>query len=203
MASRWSSVRVDQGRPDRVDLLAGDRQLVRPGIGAGPVDRLGEVGVLVARPDEVDDGVPCQAEQPAPERDAPRLVARQGFQGLDEDQLRQVLRVARAANAAGDVSIDRQVVVVEQATEGPGIPRLGLPHQPLDRGVVEGHNERPGVALGLATHVAPILAADPSRSSSQVGRRHGAIGTSGIAARSVPGPRRKVRSVKPAVAAIA
>ena len=71
------------------------------------------------------------------------FVARQGFQGLDEDQLRQVLRVARAADAAGDVAIDRQVEVVEQSTEGPRVPRLGLVHQPLDRGVVEAHNERP------------------------------------------------------------
>ena len=141
MASRWSSVRDDQGGPDRIDLLAGHRQFVRPGIRPGPVSRLGEVGVLVACPDEIDDRVPCQAEQPAPERDASRFVARQCFQGLDEDQLRQVLRVARAADAAGNKAIDRQVVVVEQATKSPGVPRLGFPHQPLDRGVVQGHNE--------------------------------------------------------------
>ena len=65
-------------------------------------------------------------------------VARQRFQGLDEDQLRQVLRVARAADAAGNEAIDRQVVMVEQSTEGPRVPRLCFSHQPLDRSVVEG-----------------------------------------------------------------
>ena len=57
------------------------------------------VGVLAAGPDVIDDDVPGQPEEPAPEGDAPRLVARQRLQGLDEDELRQVLRVARAADA--------------------------------------------------------------------------------------------------------
>ena len=94
MASRWSSVSVDSAAADRVELLA-DRPPSRP-VRRRPVarstDRV-EVGVLVAGPDEIDDRVPGQPEQPAPERDAPRLVARQRFQGLDEDELRQVLRV--------------------------------------------------------------------------------------------------------------
>jgi len=44
--------------------------------------------------------------------------------------------------------MDRQVEVVEQATEGPGIPRLRVFHEPLDRGVVEAHNEWSAEALG-------------------------------------------------------
>jgi hypothetical protein len=44
--------------------------------------------------------------------------------------------------------MDRQVEVVEQATERPGVPRLGFLHEPLDRGVVEAHNEWSAGALG-------------------------------------------------------
>ncbi len=176
-----------QGDPDRFDLLAGHRQLVRSGLGAGPLGRLGEVGVLVARPDEIDDRVPCQAEQPAPERDAALLVARQCLQGLDEDQLRQVLRVARAPDAAGDESIDRQVVVVEQSTECPGVPRLGFSHQPLDRGVVQGHNDSPGTALGPGVMSGPSCHAGGGLTT-----RLRALGGIWIVTRSVPGARRKV-----------
>jgi hypothetical protein len=51
-------------------------------------------------------------------------------------------------DAAGDVAIDRQMEVVEDESEGPGVTRLGLFHQTLDRCVVDGHNERPASALG-------------------------------------------------------
>src|SRR5688500_4874846 len=106
-----------------------------------------EIGMVMASPNVIDDRVPGQPEEPAPERDAPRLVARQGLQGLDEDELRQVLRVRRALDAAGDVAMDRQVVVVEQESEGPRVPRTGLSNQPLDSGLVERHNERPAATL--------------------------------------------------------
>src|SRR5688500_5314710 len=109
-----------------------------------------EIGMVMASPNVIDDRVPGQPEEPAPERDAPRLVARQGLQGLDEDELRQVLRVRRAMDAAGDVAIDRQVEVVEQEPECPRVPRAGLAHQPLDGVVVDGHNERPAITLGAA-----------------------------------------------------
>ena len=125
IASRWSSVRVDSASATASIVLAEHRQRRRARrLAAGSIGRRGEVGVLVARPDVVDDRVPGQPEQPAPERDAPRLVARERLQGLDEDELRQVLRVARAVDAAGDVAIDRPVIVVEQAPEGLGSPRL-------------------------------------------------------------------------------
>ena len=100
-----------------VHLLAEHRQLVRPAIAAGSFGDEVQRRVLPTRPDVVDDDVPGQPEEPAPEGDAPRLVARQRLQGLDEDELRQVLRVARAADAGGDVAIDRPVVVVEQGSE--------------------------------------------------------------------------------------
>ena len=89
--------------------------------------------MIVASPYVIDDRIPGQPEQPAPERDAPRLIARERFQGLDEDELRQVLRVRRAVDAAGDVAIDRQVVMVEQEAERPGVPRPGLQDEPFDR----------------------------------------------------------------------
>ena len=134
-----------------VHLLADHGDLVRSrfraGVGVGGV----QVRVFVAGPDMIDDGVPGQPEEPAPERDAPRLVARQRLQGLDEDELRQVLRVRRAMDAAGDVAIDRQVVVVEQEPEGPGVAALRLLDEPLDRVVVKRHNERPARALGAGS----------------------------------------------------
>ena len=140
--------RRERGR-DFVEFLARDRDLVWACIGAGLVTGRLEVDVVVPRPDVIDDRVPGQPEEPAPERDAPRLVARQGFQGLDEDELRQVLRVRRAVDAAGDIAGDRQVVVIEQESERPGITLSCLLNQPLDRGLVEGHNERPPTALGV------------------------------------------------------
>ena len=88
-----------------------------PSSSVGPLDDDVEGDVLPARPDVIDDDIPGQPEQPAPEGDAPRLIARQRLQGLDEDELRQVLRVARAADAGGDVAIDRPVEVVEQGPE--------------------------------------------------------------------------------------
>src|SRR5688500_16104770 len=107
-----------------------------------------EIGMVMASPNVIDDRVPGQPEEPAPERDAPRLVARQSLQGLDEDELRQVFRIRRAVDTAGDIAVDREVEVVEQATEGPGVPVPSFPHQPLDRGIVEDHNESGGAALG-------------------------------------------------------
>ena len=89
-----------------------------------------------------------QPEEPAPEGNTPRLVARRRLQGLDEDQLRQVLRVRRAMDTADDVAVDRRVVVIEQSTKRPRIPSLGVPHESLDSGVVECHNERTPAALG-------------------------------------------------------
>ena len=79
-----------------------------------------------------------------PPKGIPRLVARERFQGLDEDQLRQVLRVRRAMDTADDVAVDRRVVMIEQSTKRPRIPSLGVPHESLDSGVVEViTNERP------------------------------------------------------------
>ena len=128
-------------------LCSGD--IVGPGVMACVADGRVQIGMIVAGAYVVDDGVPGQPEEPAPEWDAPRFVPRQGFQGLDEDELRQVLRVRRAMDAAGDVAIDRQVVVIEQKSERPGVPRSRLLYQPLDRGLVETHNERPATALGV------------------------------------------------------
>ena len=121
MASRCSSVSVVERRRDRVDVLSCRGDLVRSRrLRRALAERI-EVGVLVAGPHVIDDRVPGQPEEPAPERDAPRLVSRQRLQGLDEDGLRQVLRVRRALDAAGDVAIDRQVEVVEDPPEGVGI----------------------------------------------------------------------------------
>ena len=62
-----------------------------------------EVGVVAMGPDMVDHCIPGQPEEPAPEGNAPRFVSRKRFQGLDEDELRQVLRVRRVAeHPAGD-----------------------------------------------------------------------------------------------------
>ena len=153
MASRWSSVRVASA--DLTASISWRMTASSSGPASAPARSTdwSEVGVLVACPDVIDDRVPCQAEQPAPEWDTPRLVARQCLQGLDEDELRQVLRVARVAHAAGDVAIDREVEMVEKLTEGPGVPRTSLIHQPLDGGVVECHNEEPGTALGSPRHM--------------------------------------------------
>ena len=109
--------------------------------------------MIPACPDVIDDDVPGQPEQPAPEGDAPQLVARQGFQGLDEDELRQVLRVARAADAGRDVAEDRPVVVVEQGSEGFRVSLLRRCHEALDRLVVEGHNDAVVPALGSGCYV--------------------------------------------------
>ncbi len=104
--------------------------------------------MVVARPDEIDDSVPGQPEEPAPERDTSRLVARQGLQDLDEDELCQVLRVRRALDAAGDETMDRLVIVIEDQPERPGIPRPGFGHESLDRVVVDGHNDGLAASLG-------------------------------------------------------
>jgi hypothetical protein len=104
--------------------------------------------MVAAGPHMVDDYVPGQPEEPAPEGDAPRLVARERLQGLDEDKLRQVLRVARAADAGGDVAVDRAVVVVEQRPEGLGVPLLRQHHEAVDRFVVDGHNDLHAPVLG-------------------------------------------------------
>src|SRR6266566_6540560 len=137
-----------QGRLDRVELLADDDHLVGTGIPARLFHHGFQIGVVVARPDEVDDRVPGQPEEPAPERDTSRLVAGQGLQDLDEDELRQVLRVRRALDAAGDETMDRLVVVIEDQPECPGIPRPGFGHESLDRGVVDGHNDGLAASLG-------------------------------------------------------
>ena len=128
--------------PGRDDLV-GTRSVVRA------LDRVGDIGVLPIRPDEVDHRVPGQPEEPAPEGNAPRLVSRKRLQGLDEDGLRQVLRVTRASDAAGDVAVDRLAVVVEEMAERLRVAVPGLLYEPLDRGIVEGHNERGPRLLGL------------------------------------------------------
>jgi len=92
--------------------------------------------MVPSRPALIDDRVPGQPEQPAPERDAPRLVARQRFQGLDEDELRQVLRVTRAVDAAGDEAMNRPGVRIKDAPEGLAVTRLGLLDEPIERFVV-------------------------------------------------------------------
>ena len=84
----------------------------------------------------VDDRVPGQPKQPAPEGDAPGGEPRQGLQGLDEDKLRQVLRVTRVADAAGDEPVDRHVVGIEDRGEGLQVALLGLGHEAVDRFVV-------------------------------------------------------------------
>ena len=169
-----------QGGTHLVQLLADHGDLVRPqvhpGVGVGGV----QVRMFVAGPDMIDDGVTGQPEEPAPERDAPRLETRQSLQGLDEDELRQVLRVRRALDAAGDEAIDRHVIVVEQEPEGPGVSALRLLDEPIDRVVVKRHNERPARALGApsgivsrrsassdaSAHSTPALAAAAYPSSS-------------------------------------
>ena len=85
------------------------------------IDHGVQIGVFVASPGEVDNSVPGQPEEPAPEGNAPRFVSRQRFQGLDEDELRQVLRVRRAVDTADDVAVDRKVEVVEELAKGRGI----------------------------------------------------------------------------------
>src|SRR3954465_14386103 len=97
--------------------------------------------MLVAGWDVIDDCIPGQPEEPAPEGNAPRLIARKRLQDLDEDVLRQVLRVRRALDAAGDEAVDRLVVVIEDHSERPGIPALSLDHETLDRSVVDRHND--------------------------------------------------------------
>jgi len=62
-----------------------DRQVVRSVVRVRPLGDEVERGVLATGADMVDDDVPGQPEQPAPEGDAPRLVSRQRLQGLDED----------------------------------------------------------------------------------------------------------------------
>src|SRR5919107_1057835 len=76
---------------DGVELLSDDRDLVGAGVAVGPPDDRLQLGVLVTRPNMIDDRIPGQPEEPAPEGNATRLVPRQRFQGLDEDVLRQVL----------------------------------------------------------------------------------------------------------------
>ena len=148
MASRCSGVSRRSAMRDAVHLLAHQRQLVRPVLVVRLLDDDVERGVLAAGPDVVDHDVPGQPEEPAPEGDAPRLVARQGLQGLDEDELRQVLRVARAADAGRDVAIDRPVEVVEQGPEGFRVTLLRRPHEAFDRPVVERHNDPRVPVLG-------------------------------------------------------
>ena len=107
----------------------------------GPTDHGIQLGVLVSGSDVIDYRIPGQPEEPAPEGNAPRLIARERFQGLDEDVLRQVLRVRRALDAAGDEAIDRLVVMIEDHPEGPRVPVPGLDHETLDRSVVDRHND--------------------------------------------------------------
>ena len=114
--------------------------------------------MLPARPDVIDDDIPGQPEQPAPEGDAPQLVPRERLQGLDEDELRQVLRVARAADAGGDVAIDRPVVAVEERPECLRVTGLRRLHETFDRLVVDRHNEPWTPVLGLVALVRPALA---------------------------------------------
>ena len=92
----------------------------------------------------------------------PRLVARQGLQGLDEDELRQVLRVRRALDAADDVAVDRTVVVIEDPSESRGITCLGFRHESIDGRVVKGHNERIPMALGAPAR-ATVTGPSPRR----------------------------------------
>jgi hypothetical protein len=89
----------------------------------------------------IDDRIPGQPEEPAPEGNATRLISRQRLQGLDEDELRQVLRVRRALDAAGDEAIDRVVLMIEDQSEGSRFPVAGLGHETLDRSVVGRHND--------------------------------------------------------------
>ena len=106
--------------------------------------------MVVAATDVVDDCVPGQPEQPAPEGNAPLLISRQRFQGLDEDELRQVLRVRRAIDAAGDEAIDRLVVVIEDQPEGPGVPVPGIRHELLD--VIAGLRAVQETTILVTTH---------------------------------------------------
>ena len=110
----------------------------------------------MSRPDEIDDGIPGQPEEPAPEGHAPRFVARQRLQDLDEDELRQVLRVRRALDAAGDEAIDRLVVMIEDHPECPLVTRTGFGHEPLDRGVVDRHNDGTRASLGVSRRAVPV-----------------------------------------------
>ena len=116
-------------------------------------------------PDVVDHNVPGQPEQPAPEWDAPRFVSRDRLQGLDEDELRQVLRVARAADAGGDVTVDRPVVVVEQQSECLRITGPSRFHEALNRLVVDRHNDPPTPVLGPDDYVAVLAGSGTSTRS--------------------------------------
>ena len=127
---------------DGVELLPHDGDLVGARVAVDPADDGIQLRVVVARAHVVDDGIPGQPEEPAPEGNATRLVPRQRFQGLDEDMLRQVLHVRRALDAAGDEAIHPVVVMVKDHPECPRIPVAGLGHESFDRSVVDGHNDR-------------------------------------------------------------
>ena len=126
-------------RAHRPDLLVRHRDGLGPRPAGRPLGQPVEVRVLTPGPEVVDDRVPGQPKEPAPKGDPA---------GLDEDDLGQVLRVARMVDTAGDVPVDRLVVVVEQATERIRVPISGLLNEPLDRGVVDGHNEEVPAPLG-------------------------------------------------------
>ena len=146
--------------------------------------------MLPVRPDVIDHHVPGQPEEPAPEWDASLLVARERLQGLDEDGLRQVLRVARAANAGGDVAMDGLMEVVEEPAERLCVAGLRRGHELLDRGVVRtSHNERR----------APRVRASP-RAAARGDARGWRPDRAG---RGAPAARRIASSPKPASAATA
>ena len=149
MASRCSGVSRRSACATLSNLLAERRQLIGPVVAGRLLDDHVEGRVLAAGPHMIDDHIPGQPEEPAPERDAPHLVARERLQGLDEDELRQVLRVARAADAGGDVAIDRPVVVVEELPECVRVPELRRSYEALDRLVVDRHNDPWTPVLGL------------------------------------------------------
>ena len=150
MASRWSGVSRRSAAATLSSSWRRHRKLVGSVVPLGCSTTSVEGDVLPARPDVIDDDVPGQPEQPAPEGDAPRLVARERLQGLDEDELRQVLRIARAADAAGDVAMDRPVVTVEERPECLRIAGLRRVHEAFDRLVVDRHNELLSPVLGLS-----------------------------------------------------
>ncbi len=177
MASRCSGV---SRRSECATLSSSWRRTASssgPSSGVGPLHQEVERGQLATRSDVIDHDIPGQLEQPAPEGDAPRFVARERLQGLDEDELRQVLRVVRA-DTGGDVAVHRPVVHVEQGPECLGIPPLRGFHETLDRVVVECHNEQSSPVLGPVLrriayrhrHLLPARPPDGTRASRSLRR---------------------------------
>lgn len=91
-----------QGHPDRVEV---GRTLDEvPGLDGsdGPPVIVTKVFEVASSPAEVDHGVPCDAEDPRPEREASLFVARQRLDHLQEDLLEEVLGVGWLSDADED-----------------------------------------------------------------------------------------------------